>query len=188
MTYPHNTGAAKLILQNVQAMRAGVDPKTLKKKATKKSTSLAPNFRKTEELKQKEKEELEKRKAKESIAKSQKRNNRNTSISSERNNSLPRINKNIMSGGNTSPPKIKKSKSGGVMSPTKKRSSNNNNNRSSVRKSRSNRNLVTKDRQEPSTMIDPTEPSPMFSIGKPKFVSKFQCNPEVVEGQKNWWC
>ena len=154
-------------------MRRGVEPKTLKEKATKKSSVLAPNFRKTDELKQIEQKEQEARRVKKSIEKTQKRSNRNTSISSERNNSLPRISKNSMSGGNISPPKIKKSKSGGIMSPTKKRSSiNDNNNRSSVRKSRSNHSLVSKNRQEPSTMIDPTEPSPMFSIGKAIFFFK----------------
>lgn len=132
-----------MILNNVQQMRKGVEPKKLKEKATKKSISLAPNFRKSDDQRQKEKIEKEKQQFKQMTKKS----NRNTSQSADRNNSLPRI-KNSMSNDNISPPKVKKSKSSqGIMSPNKKRSSNKNN--GSMRKSRA------------------KTPSPMFSIGSP---------------------
>ena len=128
-------------------MRKGVEPKTIKEKATKKSITLAPNMRKSDDQKQKEKIEKEKQQFKQMTKKS----NRNTSQSADRNNSLPRI-KNTMSNENISPPKVKKSKSSqGIVSPNKKRSSNRSN--GSVRKSRAKQ-------QEHS-------PSPMFSIGSP---------------------
>ena len=41
-------------------MRKGVEPKTIKEKATKKSTTLAPNMRKSDDQKQKEKIEKDK--------------------------------------------------------------------------------------------------------------------------------
>ena len=127
-------------------MRKGVEPKTIKEKATKKSITLAPNMRKSDDQKQKEKIEKEKQHFKQMTKKS----NRNTSQSADRNNSLPRI-KSSMSNENISPPKVKKSKSSqGIMSPNKKRSSNKIN--GSVRKSRQ--------KQVP-------EQSPMFSIGSP---------------------
>ena len=131
-------------------MRKGVEPKILKEKATKKSITLAPNFRKSDDQKQKEKIEKEKQQFKQMT----KKTNRNTSQSADRNNSLPRI-KSSMSNDNISPPKVKKSKSSqGIMSPNKKRSSNKINN-GSVRKSRQ--------KQVPEI----TEQSPMFSIGSP---------------------
>ena len=140
-------------------MRKGVEPKTLKEKATKKSTVLAPNFRKSEEYIQKEKEEKEKLKLKQALSL---KKNRNTSDSADRNNSLPRI-KNSMSNENISPPKVKKSKSSqGVMSPSKKRSSKQSN--GSVRKTRSSQNSMAK---SGSNQPDISEPSPMFSIGSP---------------------
>ena len=130
-------------------MRKGVEPKILKEKATKKSITLAPNFRKSDDQKQKEKIEKEKQQFKQMT----KKTNRNTSQSADRNNSLPRI-KSSMSNDNISPPKVKKSKSSqGIMSPNKKRSSNKSN--GSVRKSRQ--------KQVPEI----TEQSPMFSIGSP---------------------
>ena len=132
-------------------MRKGVEPKTIKEKATKKSITLAPNMRKSDDQKQKEKIEREKQQFKQMTKKIP---NRNTSQSADRNQSLPRI-KNSMSNENISPPKVKKSKSSqGIMSPNKKRSSNKINN-GSVRKSRQ--------KQVPEI----TEQSPMFSIGSP---------------------
>ena len=131
-------------------MRKGYEPKILKEKATKKSITLAPNFRKSDDQKQKEKIEKEKQQFKQMT----KTSNRNTSQSADRNNSLPRI-KSSMSNENISPPKVKKSKSSqGIMSPNKKRSSNKNN--GSVRKSRKN---------QPDILEH--SPSPMFSIGSP---------------------
>ena len=106
-------------------MRKGVEPKTIKEKATKKSISLAPNMRKSDDQKQKEKIEREKQQFKQMTKKIP---NRNTSQSADRNQSLPRI-KSSMSNENISPPKVKKSKSSqGIMSPNKKRSSNKINN------------------------------------------------------------
>ena len=132
-------------------MRKGIEPKTIKEKATKKSTTLAPNMRKSDDQKQKEKIEKDKQQYKQMTKKIP---NKNTSQSVDRNNSLPRI-KNSMSNENISPPKVKKSKSSqGIMSPNKKRSSNKINN-GSVRKSRQ--------KQVPEI----TEQSPMFSIGSP---------------------
>ena len=192
------TGAAQAVLTNVKAMRSGADPKTLKEKATKKSTPLAPNFRKSEELKQKEKEAEDKKKVKQVLS-TKKNNQKNTSRESvERNSSLPRIKKSMSgatggpSAGNTSPPKIKKSKSSNAMSgdnlsPPKKKSSNNKN----IKKSRdsSQKSPPTRRNQNQQQDLlddlfsDQTSPA-MFSIGSPGDELVSPGEPMIINNEK----